>query len=350
MVVMRQLSTESNHKCSTMVSTEQPSVIISQSSSRIHSVGHPLPVSSSSSSHQHLNISQPHIAFGGSSNMPELEIGQPLATYQQHTSDGESSPLQYSTLHPIQSSSYGIIHPPVDSNNWPTSTYNLSLDLSHKGDLTGCGSPAAADPYNQRSSLVITQAGNHFVADVNEMRDNLHPYAGVSSYGVQDMQSHHHLHQQQSQPHHNHHLHHHHQEMDDNNNTLHETVDEVIANTLKDDHCGHSPASQNGSQDGSPQHHGHTTMGEQHFLNLGSAQTTISENLNQLKYPRSDYARSESRPSPVSQESEFESDLQNFTQLTSVVVPNRINNNNLVIYSPTSQANSATSGGYDNTR
>lgn len=262
---LRQVSNDSSdqNKCS-IAKMEQPTVIISQAS-RIQSVGHPV---------SHLNIHQPHIAYGG----------------------GDLEPLSYQHIDHHQ-------------NVW--ASYNEDT-VQH--------------PYSQRS-LVITQTpgltanSNQFSPDVNEMRDHLYQPAPTMDHN--------------------------------NNHTLHQTVDEVIASTLKEDeHCIHaSPVSHHGgSHNGSPEH-GPSNSNVQ-FLNLGSAQNTISENLSQLKYQRHTdqqgtailvAAHSDSRSSPVSQASEYESDLQNFTQLTSVV-PTR-NNNNLSIYSPTSQA-----GGYDNVR
>lgn len=279
----------SDLKCSTTTCTmEQPTVIISQPS-RIQSVGHPL--TNLLSVHH-----QPHIAYGG-----DLA---PLA-YQQHSLDQQHQ------------------------NVW-TSYHDEAVQQQQQHQ----------HQYSQRS-LVITQtpvinANHHFSADVNELRDHL---------------DHHHQYQAVTMD-------------DNNNNTLHQTVDEVIANTLKDDeHCIHaSPVSHHGGGGGSPgshtgsPEHGHGNSNVQ-FLNLGSAQNTISENLNQLKYPRQNEQQqlgsssvlvsthSDSRSSPVSQVSEYESDLQNFTQLTSVVSRNN-NNNNLAIYSPTSQAG----GAYENVR
>lgn len=292
-VQLRQVSTDSSSdqqsKCSPTRSTmEQPTVIISQSS-RIQSVGHPL-----------TNLSlQPHISYGSAG-----DLEQPLS-YHQH-STGESSPLMH--------------HQGIDQHQ---NVWSYSEDAA-----------VQQHQYSQRS-LVITQtplvasSANHFSADGNEMRDHLHL----------------------------HHLQYPATTMDDNNNhTLHhQTVDEVIHNTLKDeDHCIHaSPISHHGgspgSHHGSPEH-GHSGSGNVQFLNLGSAQSTISENLSKFKYPRHQEQQhptilvathSESRSSPVSQVSEYESDLQNFTQLTSVVQSR--NNNNLAIFSPTSQA-----GGYEN--
>lgn len=348
---MRQLSSESSNKCSTMVSTEQPSVIISQPS-RIQSVGQPF------------GLTQPHIAYGGNAMIQELV--QPLVTFQNNNnnntqntdanhSDGESSPLQYSTLHPIDQhhqSPYATIIQPVpvstaENHQWSYDSLDLrsnNICENAKAALISYGASAVhgeiANQYVQRSLVITQTGGHHFPADVTEMRDNLHPYAAISPYGtpagVQDS-----LNGQSLQEH----------RADDNNNTL-QSVDEVIADTLKDDHCLHhtvaSPASQNGSPVShaapSPDHHhqGHpgVSAGDQ-YLNLGSAQSTISENLHQLKYSRIEHARSDSRSSPVSQESDYDSDLHNFTQLTSVVQSrNNNNSNNLVTYSPTSQAGS----------
>lgn len=259
--------------------TMEQPTVIISQASRIQSVGHPLINLSS--------IHQPHIAYGG-----DLE---PLS-YQHHSTESESSPL-------LQS---------LDQNHNVWTSYHDEAVQKHQ--------------YTQRS-LVITQtpvgtgSNHHFSADVNELRDLNHHYQ-FQAMG------------------------------DNNNNTLHQTVDEVIANTLKDDeHCIHaSPVSHHGSpgsHTGSPEH-GHSSNNVQ-FLNLGSAQNTISENLNQLKYPRDQLAstvlvsHSDSRSSPVSQVSEYESDLQNFTQLTSVV---QSRNNGNAIYSPTSQAG----GVYENVR
>lgn len=158
---MRQLSSESANniaagaKCAPL--EQHPTVIISQASSRIQSVGHPLSVlSSSANGHQD---QPPRIAYGGDSAMAHLEhlSHHHLQSHYQPQSDGhsdgDSSPLQYSTLQPIEHHPHGGVispspysayapqqqqqhqlemlhhhHPAATPDHW--SSYNLSLDLS----------------------------------------------------------------------------------------------------------------------------------------------------------------------------------------------------------------------------
>lgn len=249
---------------------------------------------------------QSHIATYGNGDLEPI-------SYQHHS--GESSPLMHHQQQQHQQQHH-----------------HQSLDQHHQNVWAAYND----NQYSQRS-LVIAPVipAQHFTADVHEMRDHLH-YQGTTSASVMD---------------------------DNNNHTLHH-----LASSLKDEHCLHaSPVSHHGgSHHGSPEH-GHNG-GSVQFLNLGSAQSTISENLSQLKYPRQHEEaqqqqgqgahthHSDSRSSPVSQGSEYESDLQNFTQLTSVV-PSRVNtngsgnNNNLALYSPpTSQAAGTGGVSYDNVR
>lgn len=243
----------------------------------------------------------------------------------------------------IQSVGQPINNLSIHHHHQPHIAFGSSGDLetlSYQHHSAGESSPLPADmwttyneevqhPYPHRS-VVITQApvtainASHFSSDVNEMREHLHLH---TQYPVTNMD-------------------------DNNNHTLPQTVDEVIASTLKDDCIHTSPVSRHeespGSHHGSPDHHGHTNSGTMQFLNLGSAHSTISENLSQLKYTRHHDQQgssilltpyNDSRSSPVSQVSEYDGDL-NITQLTSVV-PHRNN----ALYLPTSQA-----GGYDNNR
>lgn len=158
---------------------------------------------------------------------------------------------------------------------------------------------------------------------------------------------------------------HHNLRVDDNNNSLQNNngptaIDEMIADTLKDEDRylieDHKPqlTAVNHSNNNSPDH----SQPHNQYLNLGTAHATITENLNMLKYSDqqpplqhqyraivancnvhqrqpSEGGDSRTSPTTVSQD-EFDSggDLQNLTQLTSVVVQNNSRNNSASYSSP----------------